>query len=75
MSEEIKNKEGEGELNSFGVPEGYFKSSAMKLLNKVAWEEEHNDFPRLIELRRNDFFIIPSDYFGTSEANLELDSI
>ncbi len=72
MSQEKENTEFNRQPNSFSLPDGYFSESAGQLLHKMAWLEEHRQFPALLNLARRPGFIIPTDYFNNCEQRLEL---
>jgi hypothetical protein len=76
MSKDPENNNLNNESNSFGLPEGYFQKSANSIFNKIEWLEEHKEFTRLSELKNsvnpNGGFIVPADYFNSSDSDLEL---
>lgn len=71
----VKNNENNN-LNSepanFGLPQDYFQHSANSIFNKIEWLEEHKEFPFLAKLKKESGFVVPVDYFATSEHKLEL---
>jgi hypothetical protein len=71
MSEKENNPLNEDQ-NNFDLPKNYFQKSANSIFNKVEWEEEHKDFPKLKENKKNSGFIIPENYFASNEMELEL---
>ncbi|MGZ3901632.1 MAG: hypothetical protein ACXVO9_10025 [Bacteroidia bacterium] len=72
MSKDFENNNLNDDPNNFGLPEGYFQKSAGSILNKIEWLDEHKEFPRLTQLKKETGFIIPKNYFETSESHLEL---
>ncbi len=68
-SENIPNNEGS---SNFALPDGYFQKSASSILNKIEWEEEHKNCPVLLKLKGESGFILPENYFNSSEIGLEL---
>src|ERR1043166_4668549 len=67
--EDSENNEGK---SGFGLPEGYFQSSAARLRDSVEWLEEHKEFPILLENNRKTGFSVPEYYFKNNEFILEL---
>lgn len=72
MKEENENNYSNERPGNFGLPEGYFQKSAGSIMNKIEWQEEHKDFPRLTELKTDNGFLTPENYFTVNEKNLEL---
>lgn len=72
MSKDFENNNTNNGESNFGLPEGYFKKSAGNILNKIEWVEEHKPYPKLSELKKETGFVVPFNYFETSEAKLEL---
>ena len=72
MSKDFENNNLNDSPNDFGLPGGYFQRSAGSILNKIEWIEEHKEYPRLSELKKEPGFAVPQNYFEASEAQLEL---
>ncbi len=72
MKNEKKNNQFNGESGNFGLPEGYFQKSASSIMNKIEWEEEHKEFPKLSALKDITGFSVPENYFSKKEQRLEL---
>jgi hypothetical protein len=70
MSENQNNEKG-GSKDHFGLPGGYFESSAGKIREKIFWDEEHREFPLLVARRSESGFSVPAQYFETSRLVLE----
>jgi hypothetical protein len=58
--------------DGFSMPENYFSLSAQHLLAKIAWLEEHKDFPILSSINKNHGFSAPPLYFEQSGNRFEL---
>jgi len=58
--------------SQFGLPENYFQKSAASVFLKVEWLEEHKHFPKLLAVKNKEVFEVPSNYFTSSEQQLEL---
>jgi len=58
--------------SDFGLPGGYFQHSALAIANKIEWQEEHKQFPLLLQHKGVNGFSVPAGYFNRSEARLEL---
>lgn len=71
MSGDINNQNN-GENSSFGLPDGYFERSAGSIINKIEWQEEHKEFPRLVAIRDKSVFTLPGEYFSHHATDLEL---
>ncbi len=56
--------------NNFSLPEDYFNTSAKSIVNKIEWQEEHKEFPNLLEHRNNTVFGIPENYFEENGNDL-----
>lgn len=72
MDKDHDNNSFNSESGNFGLPESYFQKSANSIFNKVEWLQEHKQFVRLSELKNGKGFIVPENYFETSECKLEL---
>lgn len=72
MKEWIENSEFEEGSKSFGLPNDYFQKSAGSIFNKIEWQDEHKNFPRLLEVKQTVGFEIPTNYFIKNECALEL---
>lgn len=72
MKDEKENNQFNREPGNFGLPEGYFQKSANSIFNKIEWQEEHKEFKNLIELKNENVFSVPENYFSANEKNLEL---
>lgn len=71
-TEENMNFNSNGEPINFGLPDGYFGSSAKTIFNKIEWLEEHKAFPKLGQLKHSKIFAVPESYFNQTEIKLEL---
>lgn len=58
--------------NNFGVPDGYFEKSSQSIFNKIEWQEEHKEYPKLLKYRNIGVFGVPENYFDQSEHKLEM---
>jgi hypothetical protein len=47
----------------FGLPEGYFGNAGKRLADRMAWMEEHREYPALAAIDRSQGFAVPADYF------------
>lgn len=72
MSKDFENNNFNEEPNNFGLPGDYFQRSAGSIMNKIEWMEEHKEFKRLSELKKETGFTIPENYFDNSEFRNEL---
>lgn len=72
MSNENENRHSNQKPTNFGLPEGYFQTSAAKLMNRLEWQEEHKEFKLLQELKDNTGFVVPKNYFNKREQKTEL---
>jgi hypothetical protein len=72
----VKNNDANNGFNeqpgNFGLPGNYFQKSAYSILNKIEWQEEHKDFPKLNTHKNKNGFIVPASYFSKNELQLEL---
>src|SRR5687767_1856511 len=65
MSEDQNKDQG-----GFGLPEDYFKSSALNLKARMEWLEEHRAFPALLAMNRETGFTVPEGYFTKTDLEL-----
>lgn len=72
MSKDFENNNLNDSQNNFGLPEDYFKKSAGNILNKIEWVEEHKQYAKLSELKKETGFVVPETYFENTESKLEL---
>lgn len=72
MKEENENNQLNEQAGNFSLPEDYFQKSAGSIMNKIEWQEEHKDFPRLTQLKKENIFLVPENYFSQMERELEL---
>jgi hypothetical protein len=72
MKDENENNQPGNREQSFGLPEGYFHRSAQSIFNKIAWQEEHREFPTLLTLQKKNGFRVPEASFPKTEQKLEL---
>lgn len=72
MNDNFKNNNLNNEQANFGLPEGYFKKSAVSIFNKIEWEEEHKHYVELLKHKNKSSFVIPENYFTSAELKLEL---
>lgn len=72
MLNENENTMNNGEANNFGLPEGYFQKSAQSIMNKLHWQDEHEDFKQLSQLKNKHIFAVPTRYFERKKQSLEL---
>lgn len=72
MKDENENNQTNKESGNFGLPEGYFEKSANSIFNKIEWRDEHKEFPKLLEVKNTNGFIVPENYFSKNEQRLEL---
>lgn len=72
MSKHFENNNFNEEPNNFGLPGDYFQKSAASILNKIEWMEEHKEFKRLLEIKKETGFVVPENYFDNSELRNEL---
>ncbi|MBA3664138.1 MAG: hypothetical protein H0W61_08025 [Bacteroidetes bacterium] len=72
MSKDLEDNNPLNEPGNFGLPEGYFQKSAGSILNKFEWLEEHKEFIKLSELKKETGFVIPENYFEKKEIQFEL---
>ena len=74
MKDENEHIPFNNEPGNFGLPGGYFQKSATSIFNKIEWQEEHKDFPKLTELKHqntNYGFNVPVEYFAKSAEHFE----
>ena len=74
MKDENEHIPFNSEPGNFGLPGGYFQKSATSIFNKIEWQEEHKDFPKLTELKHqntNYGFNVPVEYFAKSAEHFE----
>lgn len=74
MKEENEHIPLNNEPGNFGLPGGYFQRSATSIFNKIEWQDEHKDFLKLTELKKqnNDCgFNVPVEYFSKSAEHFE----
>ena len=71
MNEENINKDTNNSEGKFGLPENYFDSLSARLFKKIASEDELKEYPLLVSLQKNNFFIVPSGYFESKEGLFE----
>ena len=57
--------------NPFGLPEDYFSKFEDNLNKKIEFENELEEFPILSSLERTKSFIVPFNYFESTENSLE----
>jgi hypothetical protein len=72
MSKDFENNDKDGSQENFGLPGDYFQKSASSIFNKIEWLEEHKPYPQLSKHKNVPGFIVPANYFESSEAVLEL---
>ena len=72
MSTDSENNQFDKESSNFGVPHGYFQTSAAIIFNKIEWKQEHESFPTLLQLKSQHGFITPTNYFVELDQRLEL---
>lgn len=72
MNDNFENNNLNNEQANFGLPEGYFKKSAVSIFNKIEWEEEHKHYVELLKHKNKSGFVIPDNYFTSVELKLEL---
>lgn len=72
MSKHFENNNFNEYPNNFGLPGDYFQKSAASILNKIEWMEEHKEFKRLLEIKKETGFVVPENYFDNSELRNEL---
>lgn len=72
VKEENENNQSNEQAGNFGLPEGYFQKSVGSIMNKIEWQEEHKVLPRLTQLKNENGFLVPEDYFSQKEQELEL---
>ncbi|MFL5765749.1 MAG: hypothetical protein ACJ77K_17515 [Bacteroidia bacterium] len=56
----------------FIVPDGYFDSFALIMMQKIAILEELREFPALSDLDKINSYIVPENYFNSSKNQLEI---
>jgi hypothetical protein len=56
----------------FGLPGDYFSHSAQSIMNRIAWETEHEEFPGLRSLKGTTGFVLPENYFVQMSDRTEL---
>lgn len=67
-----KNSPQNNPKEQFHVPKGYFEKSGLRLFNKIDCIEELKDFPLLSNLKKENVFVTPDEYFQKSALQLEL---
>lgn len=72
MTKDHENNSGQQPRERFGVPEGYFGSSAERILRRLDWEDDHVFYPRLKALKSSACFAVPTDYFEKATVLNEL---
>lgn len=74
MKDENEHIPFNNEPGNFGLPGGYFQKSASSIFNKIEWQDEHKDFLKLTELKRQNThygFNVPVGYFSKNAGHLE----
>lgn len=74
MKDENEHIPFNNEPGNFGLPGGYFQKSATSIFNKIEWQDEHKDFLKLTELKRQNThygFNVPVEYFSKGAEHLE----
>jgi hypothetical protein len=62
---------GIGRENSFAVPENYFDTLSDRLIAKIEFKTELEEFPELSRISKKAGFELPDGYFKTKENSLE----
>lgn len=72
MSKDFENNNLNNDPNNFGLPEDYFQKSVGNIFSKIEWIEEHKQYAKLSELKKETGFVVPENYFEEQESKLEL---
>lgn len=72
MSKEQENNNELNDSKGFHMPDGYFDHFSVSVMNKIEWIKEHKEFPLLEKMKGKHGFVVPDQYFESSEVKHEL---